>query len=156
MKVKAKTLKRLLNIWPPFWGAGLKVLTISEDYSYAKVALHLRWYTRNYIGTQYGGSLFSMTDPFYMLMLINRLGSQYIVWDQAAEIHYKSPGKTHVFAEVHITEDDIARIKQQTANGEKYLPQFDIRIFDKNNQTVATVKRTLYIKLKAKHRKTAS
>lgn len=152
MNLSAKSLKRVLNLWPPFWGAGLKVLSISDDFSHAKITLHLRWYNRNYVGTQYGGSLFSMTDPFYMLLLLKRLGKNYIVWDKSAHIDYIAPGKTRVYAEFALSDDEINNIKQQTASGDKYLPEYKVRIFDENDETVAVVKRTLYIRLKKKIR----
>ena len=148
MKLKAKTLRRLLNCWPPFIGAGIKVNAISDDFSFAKVELKLRWYNRNYVRTHYGGSLFSMTDPFYMLLLLKKLGKDYIVWDKTAEINYIAPGKTHVYAEFQLDQQTIETIKQKTANGEKYYPKFTIRIYDTKGETVATVVKTLYIKRK--------
>lgn len=150
MKFTAKTLKWMLNWWPPIWGAGIKVLAISDDFSYAKITLCLRWYNRNYLGTQFGGSLFSMTDPFYMIFLLRRLGKQYIVWDKAAEIEFVAPGKTRVYAEIHLSDSEVAHIKRQVEGGQKYLPEYQVRIYDENQKTVAIVKRVLYIKLKSK------
>ena len=129
-------------------GAGIRVDTISDDFSFAKVEMKLRWYNRNYVKTHYGGSLFSMTDPFYMLMLMRRLGKNYIVWDKSADIDFVSPGKSHVYAEFSLTQEDIETIKEKTANGAKYLPQFPIRIYGEKNETVAKVTRTLYIRQK--------
>lgn len=148
MKYSAKHLKRLLNWWPPLMGAGIRVNAINDDFSYAKVELKLRWYNRNYVKTHYGGSLFSMTDPFYMLMLMQRLGKDYIVWDKSASINFISPGKSHVYAEFSLDQENIDTIKEKTANGDKYLPQFVIRIYGEENETVAEVTRTLYIRKK--------
>jgi Domain of unknown function (DUF4442) len=148
--LKAKTLKCILNLWPPFWGAGIKVIEICDTFDYAKVVLKLRWYNRNYVKTHYGGSLFSMTDPFYMLLLLNKLGNQYIVWDKSAQIKYIKPGKTHVYAEFRLTEEHIELIKEKTLDGKSYCPQFSIRIFDQKNETVASVNKELYIAKKEK------
>ena len=85
-------LRLLINSWPPLLGAGIKIKSLSRDYRDIVVNLSLRWYNKNYVGTHFGGSIFAMTDPFYMLMLIKNLGDEYIVWDKAAQIDFKKPG----------------------------------------------------------------
>ena len=88
-----------LNLWPPFRGAGIRVRHIAQDWSEARVELRAGPLKRNFVGTHYGGSLFSMTDPFYALMLMHRLGGQYLVWDQAASIDFIAPGRGRVVTE---------------------------------------------------------
>ena len=102
--MSASRLKLLLNIWPPFRFAGIKVLRFDDDYRHAKVKLGLHWYNRNYVRTHFGGSLFSMTDPFWMIMVMHCLGRDYIVWDKAGEIDFVAPGREDVFAEFTVTE----------------------------------------------------
>ena len=97
-------MRRLLNLWPPFLFCGIRVLEISDDWRRARVVLRKRWYNRNYVGTQYGGSLFSMTDPFWMVLTLQCLGRDYIVWDQAAQIEFVAPGRESVYAEFHVDE----------------------------------------------------
>src|SRR3546814_2300690 len=75
-KVSAPTLRRVLNVWPPFLFAGIRVRTISDDYRHARVELRQRWYNRNFVGTHFGGSLFAMTDPFWMIMTMQALGDR--------------------------------------------------------------------------------
>jgi hypothetical protein len=87
-----------------------------------KVRMKLTRWNRNYVGTQFGGSLYSMVDPFYMLLLIEQLGRDYIVWDKAASIDFISPGKGPVYAEFHVDDALLDEIRQQTASGKKYLP----------------------------------
>jgi acyl-coenzyme A thioesterase PaaI-like protein len=146
--MKAKYFRRLVNLWPPLFFSGIKATYINSDYREIEVALKLRWYNRNYVGVHYGGSLFSMTDPWYMIMLMTALGRDYYVWDKTAEIDYIKPGKTHVVARFVLTQEKIDEIKLKTVNGDKYLPEFFIEIRDENNELIATVKRTLYVKLK--------
>ncbi len=93
--MKANHLRRLLNVYPPFLGAGIYIKRIAMDYREVDVEMKLRWYNRNYVSTHFGGSLYAMTDPFYMLMLINILGEGYAVWDKAAHIDFVSPGRGH-------------------------------------------------------------
>jgi hypothetical protein len=55
------------------------------------VEMKLRRRNANYVDTHYGGSLYSMTDPFYMGMLIESVGPDYIVWDKGASIGWLPP-----------------------------------------------------------------
>src|SRR3546814_2189536 len=109
-KVSASTLRRVLNVWPPFLFAGIRVRTISDDYRHARVELRQRWYHRNFVGTHFGASLFAMTDPFWMIMTIQALGDGYIAWDKAATIEFVKPRRGTVEAafdlrsEEHTTE----------------------------------------------------
>lgn len=146
-----RLFRALLNWWPPFRFAGIRVERISPDYRQIEVALQLHWYNRNYVGTHFGGSLFAMTDPFYMLMLLQVLGKDYIVWDKSASIDFIRPGKGKVSARFEITDDILLSIIQNTANGEKYLPEFQINIVDEAGEMVARVTKLLYIRRKQKN-----
>lgn len=150
--MKAGLFRTIVNLWPPLFFSGIKVTYLSADYKETHVTLKLRWYNRNYVRTQYGGSLMSMTDPWYMLMIMTNLGRDYFVWDKHAEIDYIAPGKTHVHAHFKITDEILADIRAKTAKGEKYVPEFLVEIKDDNGHLVARVKRRVYIKLKPRAR----
>ncbi|MFC3117257.1 DUF4442 domain-containing protein [Cellvibrio fontiphilus] len=150
--MKANLFRWMVNAWPPLFFAGIKVTYLAADYREARVTLKLRWYNRNYVGVQYGGSLMSMTDPWYMLLLMHSLGKDYFVWDKHAEIDFIAPGKTHVYAQFKITDEILADIRAKTASGEKYVPEFSVDILDEHNKLVARVKRRVYIKLKPRAR----
>ena len=152
MKLSAGLFRILCNLWPPLFFTGIKATYVSPDFREIKVTLKLRWYTRNYVGVQYGGSLMSMTDPWYMLMLLNNLGRDYFIWDKHAEIDYISPGKTHVHTVFTLTQELLDEIREKTAGGEKYLPVFTQEIRDNEGTLVARVRRTVYIKLKPRAR----
>lgn len=146
--MKAGVFKFFVNLWPPLFFSGIKITYLAPDYKETHVTLKLRWYNRNYVGTQYGGSLMSMTDPWYMLMIMNNLGRDYFVWDKHAEIDYLSPGKTHVHAQFKLTVEILDDIRTKTSTGEKYVPEFIVEIKDDQGSLVARVKRRVYIKLK--------
>ncbi|MCC5014402.1 MULTISPECIES: DUF4442 domain-containing protein [Legionella] len=147
MKLSARMLHVILNCWPPFWGAGIKVEKIAKDFSFAQVSLAFRWYNKNYMRTQFGGSLYSMTDPFFALLLIHRLGSDYVVWDKEGEINYIKPGKGRVYADFTLDNEQLDAIKQAlNENNGKTLPIFHTQIYDESKQIIATVKKTLYVK----------
>jgi len=148
MNWSPRLLKRLLNIYGPFFGAGVKMEYISPDWRESKVSMKLRWYNRNAVGCHFGGSLYSMVDPQIMLMLMQLLGRDYYVWDKAASIEFVSPGKGKVSATMSISDEVLHEIRQRTASGEKYLPEFDVQVLNEQGELVAKVKKTLYIKKK--------
>ncbi len=141
-----RVLRWMLNVYPPYLGAGVRVRSIAPDFRRIEVEMPLRWFNRNYVGTHFGGSLYSMTDPFFMLMLINILGPEYIVWDQAAEIFFRRPGRGTVRAVFTISEEQIEDIRRHTANGEPYRPRFTVQVTDTQGEVVAEVVKVLYIK----------
>jgi acyl-coenzyme A thioesterase PaaI-like protein len=145
-------MRRLLNFWPPFLFAGIKVAQLSADYCYCKVVLKNRFWTRNINNTQFGGSMFAMTDPIYPLMLMGALGKEYLVWDKQADINFITPGKGQLTAEFWLTEATLIAIKLATADGEKHFPQFLVHIKDSQNKVVAEVNRTVYVRKKPKYR----
>jgi len=121
---------------------------VSADYKEIIVHMKMRWYNRNYVNTHFGGSLYAMTDPFFMVMLIQVLGKQYIVWDKAVHIDFIKPGQGKVTARFIIKEEQIDNILEKTADRQKYLPEFSVDIKDEAGDTVARVTKTLYIRKK--------
>jgi acyl-coenzyme A thioesterase PaaI-like protein len=148
MKPSPRLLKTLINLWPPFLGAGIKVRHIAPDWKQIDVRLRLGLTNRNYVGVHFGGSLYSMTDPFFMLMLMQSLGRDYVVWDKAGAIEYHKPGKGVVSACFTLHETQLHDIRQRTASGDKYLPELKVDIRDETGDIVATVNKTLYVRRK--------
>jgi acyl-coenzyme A thioesterase PaaI-like protein len=148
MKLTPNRLRFLLNCYPPYLGAGVKIEYISEDWRELRVSMNLRWYNRNIVGTHFGGSLYTMIDPHFMLLLMQILGREYLIWDKAANIEFIKASKRKVTATCKITEAEIEDIKVNTASGEKYFPTFNIEIRDNNNELVAKAKKTVYVKKK--------
>ena len=147
-----RTLQLLINFWPPFLAAGIHVRRIARDWSAAEVALHSRFYNRNYVGTHFGGSLYSMADPFFMLLLMHRLGERYLVWDRAARIDFVSPGRGTITARFDMPEERVAAIREEAAGGQKVHPEFETELHDAAGQLVAKVHKTLYVRLKPRYR----
>ncbi len=148
-----KYLLFLWNFWPPFIGSGIWIDQITKDYRHVRVRLKKRPWTSNYVSTQYGGSIYSMTDPFYMVMLLMNLGRDYIVWDKSAQIRFLKPGKTDLTAEFNIHEELLSDIRVTTAKQGKMEWHIKIPVKDKNQITVAEVDKVLWIKYK-KYNKT--
>jgi hypothetical protein len=148
-QMKVASFKRLVNLYPPYLGAGVRVRSVSPDFRHIRVEMPLRWYNRNYMGTHFGGSLYSMVDPFYVLMLVHILGSNYIVWDRAAVIDFLRPGRGSLHADFHLTDADLEAIYAHTADGGKYMPEFTVAILDEGGEAVARVKKNLYVRRQA-------
>ena len=146
IRLGANALRLGINLWPPFIGAGIHVLHIADDYRVVRVRMALRWYNRNYVGTHFGGSLYSMTDPFFMLMLMHNLGKGYVVWDKSSRIHYRAPGKGTVYAEFRLGEERIAAVRAEAADGEKHEPTFSVDVTDAAGKVIATVEKSLYVR----------
>lgn len=141
-------IRHLYNLYGPYRGAGIKVTHISHDWRELRVRMKLNLLNRNYVGTQFGGSLYSMVDPHFMLMLMNILGPGYIVWDKSASIEFVKPGKGPVHAEFQVTDEQIDAIIQATASGERHLPRFAVEIKDEKGTLIATVEKVLYVRRK--------
>ena len=138
----------MFNIWPPFRGAGIRVREIAPDFRSATIELQMKLLNRNYVGTHFGGSLFSMTDPFFMVLMMRNLGSDYIVWDKSGTVRFLKPARGTVTAHMVIPEERIREVKQATASGGKCEPTFKVDIVDAHGVTVADVEKTLYIRRK--------
>ena len=143
------TFKLVMNLYPPYWGTGISVKTVSHDFRNIRVEMKRRWYNSNYMHTHFGGSLYAMVDPFYMLMFIPILGSGYQVWDRSAFIDFIKPGRGTMSADFVITDAMVDDIMAKTAHGEKYLPEYPVEILDERGYIVATVTKQLYIRKKA-------
>lgn len=146
--MKPSTLRHVFNFWPPFAFSGVHVSRISDDWRQAHVELRLRPWNRNYVGTHFGGSLFSMTDPFWMILVMRCLGSDYIVWDKAAEIEFVKPGRGTVHALFEVDQAALDELRSATAGGHKCLRWFAVDVIDTQGDVVAKVRKQLYVRRK--------
>jgi len=138
--------ERLINFYPPLLGAGIRSRTIDERT--IRVEMKLTPFNKNIVGVHFGGSLYAMCDPWFMLILMRVLGKDYIVWDKAASIKFIKPGRSAVSATFHIPQERVDEIIQATKSGEKYEPTFTVDVLDKEGQLVARVEKLIYVKRK--------
>ena len=134
---------RLLNLYPPFLGAGIRVRRLEHGY---ETRLTVRFYNRNYWGTAFGGSLYSMCDPFFVLTLAERLGRDYSVWDKAAEIRFLRPGRGTLRARFEVTPERVAEILAEVAAKGRSEPRFQAEVADQTGEIVARVDKLLSVK----------
>jgi hypothetical protein len=142
---------RYLGWYPPLLGAGVKITRMDNDLRAIDAEMRLTRWNRNYVGVHFGGSLFSMTDPFYMLMLGMNLGREYVVWDKAASIRYKKPGKGTVRAEFRLSEERLAEIRAVLDAEGRYDAKFVVELKDESGGVVAEVERVVYCATKNAH-----
>ena len=129
-------------------GAGIRVEHVAPDMKSVDVEMKLRWWNANYVGTHFGGSLFAMTDAFYMLMLMANLGRDYIVWDKAASIRYRKPGKGTVRAEFRLSDTQLDDIRERLKTLPTYEPRFTVEVKDELGTVIAEVEKLLYVRRK--------
>ncbi|MEY4505883.1 MAG: hypothetical protein RL297_461 [Pseudomonadota bacterium] len=137
-----------LTWFPPYWGTGIRVAEVAPQFSRVVVQMRATALNRNAFGTHFGGSLYSMCDPFYCLMLVARLGPSYVVWDQAARIEFIKPGRGSVKAVFEWSDAQIEDIRTQAEGGQKVLPERVVSILDEAGDVVARVHKTLYVRQK--------
>ncbi len=150
IKVSATAFRILMNLWPPFWGLRIHIMRITPDWREVTIRMKLSIRNKNFVGSHFGGGMFAMADPFYMIMLMHLLGDEYLVWDSAATIKFVAPGRGTVFAHFKISDEQLAYVRERTAGGEKYEPVFQVDVVDEDGGIVARIDKTIYIRRKAK------
>ncbi|WP_158320344.1 DUF4442 domain-containing protein [Pseudobdellovibrio exovorus] len=137
-----------MNLYPMFFCTGGKVLYIQKDWKCARVQLKFGLRTRNYVGTIFGGSQFSAVDPFHIVLLINIFKKKYVVWDKAAEIKFKKPGRGKLRTEVRYEDEEIKYIQQQAEEHGRYEFVKTVEWIDEEGDVVSTVSKTIYVATK--------
>jgi acyl-coenzyme A thioesterase PaaI-like protein len=143
--LKTKLWRWAFNFFPAYRGTGGRLTYISDDYAEIHVRLPLSWRTRNYVGTIFGGSLYGAVDPVYMIMLIKLLGRDYVVWDKAATIRFRRPGRTTLRARFVVTPEEVAKIKSELAGRKSVDRVYTVELVDDAGKVHAQVEKTLYI-----------
>lgn len=148
MATSPAALRHGMNAWPPFAFSCIRVQHIGADFRTVRVRLRPSPLTSNYVGTLFGGSLFAMTDPFWMVMVLRNLGPGYVVWDKAGEIEFVSPGRTAVTASFRLTQDVVDELRAAAEGGARVLRWFSTDVVADDGTVVARVRKQLYVREK--------
>jgi acyl-coenzyme A thioesterase PaaI-like protein len=143
---RQRLLEKLINFYPPLLGAGIRSRTIDERT--VEVEMKLNVFNRNIVGVHFGGSLYAMCDPWFMLILMRLLGEDYIVWDKAASIQFRRPGRGTVKARFHISKECEEQIRSEANQNTKIEPTFSVDVMDEEGQVIAQVEKLLYVRRK--------
>lgn len=143
---ESRRLRWKFNLFPAYRGSGARVTYIGGDFREVRVKLPLTWRTRNAVGTIFGGSMYAAVDPMYMIMLMHCLGREYVVWDKAASIRFRRPGRTTLYATFLIEEAELEAIRAATAGGEPVDRTYNVQLTDSEGVVHATVEKVIYVK----------
>ena len=143
-----RTQIKLLSFFPPFLGAGIRVTGVSNDLLTIDVRMKLHWWNRNIVKTHFGGSLYAMCDPFYMLILMEQMGSNYVIWDKAASMRFKRPGRSTVTARFHISPEQVEMIRSEIDRVGRKDYTFTTQVRNAEGEVVAEVEKLVYVRRK--------
>lgn len=146
MNFRQRMMARLVNFYPPMLGAGIRSRVVDERT--VEVEMKLTVFNRNLVGVHFGGSLYAMCDPWFMLILMRLLGRDYIVWDKAASIQFKKPGRGRVKARFHVPLERLDEIRRDVDANGRVEPIFKVDVLDDEGQVIATVEKVLYVRRK--------
>lgn len=137
---------RLFNLFACYRGTGGRVKYIAPDWSEVRLEVPLSWRTRNYVGTIFGGSLYGAVDPIYMIMLIRRLGPDYVVWDKAATIQFKKPGRETLRAHFMVSDAELVAIRTALEIERSVDRTYSVDLVDSSGSVCATIEKMIYIR----------
>jgi hypothetical protein len=146
--LRTRLMRWGFNFFPAYRGTGGRVTYIASDWREVRIELPLNWRTYNYVGTIYGGSLYGAVDPFYMIMLIKLLGPEYVVWDKAASIRFKKPGRSTLYARFVVTDEELDAIRAALKSEPKVNRAYVVELTDAQGEVHAIVEKTLNIRRK--------
>ncbi|MFN8012319.1 MAG: DUF4442 domain-containing protein [Holophagaceae bacterium] len=133
------------NLWPCYRGTGGRVTYIAADWREARIRLPKNWRTHNYVGTIFGGSLYACVDPFYMIMLMHNLGPGFVVWDKAASIRFRRPGRSTLTATFRLEEAELQEIRDLLRDLPKVDRTYTVELVDREGTVHATVEKVIHI-----------
>ena len=143
--LKSRWFRWGFNVFPAYRGTGGRITYIADDWNEVRVKLPLNWRTRNYVGTIYGGSIYAAIDPIYMLMLMKILGPGYTVWDKAAKIRFRKPGRGTLYADFRLDAREIDEIKDLAADKSSIDRIYNVDLKDTAGAVHAQIEKTIYI-----------
>lgn len=143
---ESRRFRWLFNWFPAYRGTGARVVYVASDFREVRIRLPLSWRTRNYVGTIFGGSLYGSIDPIYMLMLIKILGPEFVVWDKAASIRFRRPGRSTLFATFQLSDEIIEKLRKGAIQNGKIEHEFDVELVDKDGVVHATSVKTVHVR----------
>jgi acyl-coenzyme A thioesterase PaaI-like protein len=148
--LRTKVLRWGFNLFPAFRRTGGRISHISNDHKTAEIVVPLNWKTRNYVGTIFGGSMFAAVDPIYMVMLMKLLGPEYVVWDKAATIRYKKPGRSTLRASFRVEDEELLMIRRELERSDSVERTYHVELVDSHGTTCAVIDKTLHVRKKRK------
>ena len=145
-KLSPRTKIKLINYYPPYLGAGIKVTHINEDFTCIDVSMRMHWWNKNLFGTHFGGSLASMTDPFFVFIIMMNLGKGYIVWDKSSNINFRKPGVGTMSCRFELSPSQLKEIKSKVDAVGKLDVPLKVHIYNAKKELICDVDKVVYVK----------
>lgn len=142
---------KLMRLYPPFLGAGVVVTDVAADLTSLDVQMKLTPLNRNFVGTQFSGSLYSMCDPWFMLLLMMQIGDGYVVWDKSASIDFLKPGRGTVRARFEMPRARVEELQREAQATGKTNPTFEALVVSADGEAVARVRKILSVRVKERN-----
>ncbi|MBS1271343.1 MAG: hypothetical protein MAGBODY4_00472 [Candidatus Marinimicrobia bacterium] len=134
------------NLFPAYRRTGARLTYLDSDWRRVDIKLPLNWRTKNYVGTMFGGCMFAAVDPIYMILLIKRLGNDYVVWDKSASIQFHRPGKTDLFASCELPDEEVAALRQRLETEVSIERTYRTELKNQDDEVCATVEKVIHIR----------
>jgi acyl-coenzyme A thioesterase PaaI-like protein len=150
---RARMVRLGFNLHPAYRGTGGRIVHVAPDLSHIRVRLPLSWRTRNLFGSLYGGSLFAVTDGIHMTLLMAALGRDFVVWDKAASIRYRKPGRSTLYADFTIDEAEVEAIRAALAVTPEVDRTYQVELRDNDGVVHTVVERTVYVAKKSHYKR---
>ena len=146
MTEKPDRMRRMMNLWPPLLFSGIKMTSVSQDWSRSRIVLNLRWWNANMHGAAFGGTLFSMTDVLFGTLIARRLGTKYEAWTRTGTFQFLKPGRSGAYMDVELTPELIDWITT-TVDEDGYcnVPYTSV-IYNKDGSVVGIGQQDLHVR----------
>lgn len=143
---RTRVMRWRFNWFPAYRGTGAWVTYIARDWREVRIRLPLNIQTYNYVGTIFGGSMYAAVDPFYMIMLIRNLGKGYVVWDKAATIRFKKPGRATLYARFTLDQPELDAIRAELGQARSIDRVYRVELTDAQGVVCAEIDKVIYIR----------
>jgi acyl-coenzyme A thioesterase PaaI-like protein len=144
--LRTRLARWAFNFFPAYRGTGGRITFIADDWREVRVRLPLSWRTRNYVGTIFGGSMYGAVDPVYMIMLVRCLGKEYEVWDKAASIRFRAPGRSTLHARFRLSDEELEAIREVLRRERAVDRVYRVELLDGEGTVHATVDKTVHVR----------
>lgn len=148
-RYRARLLRLGFNFYPSYRASGGRVIHVSDDLRTIRIRLRHSWRTVNPAGALFGGALYEATDPMFAMLLAIGLGDGYVVWDKAGSIRYRRPGRTHLYADFHVSEQDVEAVRKALAVSGETERSFSVALTDAQGRLHVELEKTVYIATQA-------
>ena len=144
-QLKFISRSRLLELYPPFWFMGVKLIKLTNDYRELHLVLPLRWYGKNLHGTMFGGFICAVSDPLLALMC-EKIFPGISAWTKSHYVDFLRPAKSDLVLRAMVTKKDVRTIRQSLKNNRRATHSFEFYFYDSNEHKVARVINTVFLR----------